>query len=203
MHSELIQALIHSQSDLCNLQLHTCGTGLDDTRHRILRNRPACICILSAVTRALPWANWNCQLPRRACASLSISLESESRKKPWSPLFWKQQWMSRPLSRGPAQHQSHSLKVQKDLFKSSELCCSTRCYLVLSALSQWIGLRFGKHISCCCFLLCGGFKGFFFLCVCVCVVAHVELRGKKVWHTVGVKWIYNDYLSLLGKKHVL
>lgn len=49
---------------------------------------------------------------------------------------------------GPARHQSHSLKVQKDLFKSSELCCSTGCYLLLSALSQWIGLRFSKHISC-------------------------------------------------------
>lgn len=153
MHSELIQALIHSQPDLCNLQLHT---------HAQCRIRwyPA-LCSLEKTSVHLYIVGGNAQTslsklklpaPQRECGSFSISLETEScrgkKKKTLITLPLKIAMDEPPTFSGPAQHQSHSLKVQKDLFKSSELCCSTRCYLLLSALSQWIGLHFGKHISC-------------------------------------------------------
>lgn len=147
MHSELIQALIHSQSDLCNLQLQTCSAGLDHTQRRVLCNRPARICMSSDENARPSQSKLKLPAPQRARASFSISLGSESWKTSITPPL-KIAMDEPPAFSGPARHQSHSLKVQKDLFKSSELCCSTRCYLLLSALSQWIGLRFGKHISC-------------------------------------------------------
>lgn len=181
MHSGLIRALIHSLSDLCKRQLHTRCAGLNDIQHCVLRKWPVCICIFLPFPGQIEIAS----SPESVC----IPLESESwGQKTWSPLVWKQQRISHPLSWGLPNINHIHWRYKKDRFKSSELCCSTRCYRLLSALSQWIGLCFGKHISCSGFehwflpLGRGGFKFYF-----ICVLLNVEVGGHR--------YTYNENLS--------
>lgn len=131
--------------------------------------------------------------PWRAFASLSILPERES---------WGKQSLDHPssentngwaicFSRACLTFNHIHWRYQKDLFKSSELCCSTCCCLLLSALSQWIGLCLGEHMS------CSYIERWFLLLFYVFL--QVDMGEKEVSYKIGVRSVFN-YLSLWKKK---
>lgn len=134
LHSELIQALIHSKSDLRSCQLKTCSARLDDIQRRLPWRGAVGIYVFAAGTRPSP------SFPEELAHLSQHRQEIQKKKKNLNFL-------------GLARHQSHWLRYQRRFLKSSELCCSTGCYLLLSALSQWIEVHFSKQISCSAFEL--------------------------------------------------